>query len=310
MSAFPTELLALGVTRVPIGFVNAYAVANPDGTWALVDTGLPGAAGYLQRFAEAEMGGPPVAIVLTHGHFDHAGNARALTEAFDCPIYAHAYELPFLDGRTDYPPSDSSMGGAIAHFARVFPIKGQELGERLRALPPDKTVPGMPGWAFIRTPGHTNGHTSYFRENDGVLIAGDAIATMDLDSYAAQVTHARALSRSAAPFTTNWDAALASQLILADLAPRCIGAGHGRVMVGAGLAAQLREWATVDHRPAYGRYVSTPVEFEDESGEAAVPPPVEDRAGKRLLVGAAAAGAALWALDSVAGRDSARRRVS
>lgn len=302
MSAFHTELLALGVVRVPIGFVNAYAVTNPDGTWALVDTGLPGAAGYLERFAEAEMGGPPAAIVLTHGHFDHAGNARALAEAFACPIYAHAYELPFLNGSVDYPPADSSMGGAIAHFARLFPVSGLDLGERLQALPSDKSVPGMPGWRFLHTPGHSNGHTSFFRDADAVLLAGDAIATMDLDGYAAQVTHARQLSRSAAPFTTNWDAVLASQLLLADLEPRCIGAGHGRVMVGPDLAGQLRAWATIDHRPGYGRYVATPVRFEDETGEAAVPPPVEDRAGKRLLVSAVAAGAGLWALDRAASR--------
>lgn len=302
MPPFHTEPLALGVRRVPIGFVNVYAVANPDGSWVLVDTGLPGAAGYLQRFAEAEMGGPPAAIVLTHGHFDHAGNAEALADAFGVTVYAHGREMPFLTGRSDYPPSDSSMGGAIAHFARLFPTGGFDLGTRVESLPSDRSVPHLPGWSFVHTPGHAPGHVSLFRDKDSVLIAGDAIATMDLDSYVTQVTHARQLARSAAPFTTDWDAALASQLVLADLAPRCIGAGHGRMMAGADLAERLREWAAVDHRPAYGRYVATAAEFDDEAGVTAVPPPVEDRAGKRLLVGAVATGAGLWVLDRAASR--------
>ena len=308
MAAFHTEPLALGVTRVPVGFVNVYAVRAPDDTWVLVDTGLPGAAGYLRRFSDSEMGGAPSAIVLTHGHFDHAGNAEALADAWGVPVYAHADELPFLTGRSDYPPSDPSMGGAIAHFARVFPTAGRDLGDRIRKLPADKSIPGLPDWTFVHTPGHTNGHVSLWRETDGVLIAGDAIATMDLDSWGAQVTHARRLARSAAPFTTNWDAVLASQLLLADLEPRSIGAGHGRVMVGADLAARLRDFAAVDHRPTYGRYVREPAHFDEEAGVASVPPPVDDRAGKRALVGVAAAAAGVWAVDRVVGQRGGRAR--
>ena len=306
MSAFRTEPLALGVTRVPVGFVNVYAVRSPTDEWVLVDTGLPGAAGYLERFGERDMGGPPSAIVLTHGHFDHAGNAAALADAWGVPVYAHAAELPFLTGRSDYPPGDPSMGGAIAHFSRAFPHAGRDLGDRIRALPDDGSVPGLPDWTHLHTPGHTNGHVSLWRATDAVLIAGDALATMDLDSWGAQVTHARALARSAAPFTTNWDAATASQLVLAELEPCCIGAGHGRVLTGAGLAERLRAWASVDHRPRYGRYVREPARFDDEEGVVSLPPPVDDRAGKRAIVSLAAAAAGVWVVDR-ASRSSVSR---
>ena len=67
------------VARVPVAFVNVYLVGDPGG-WVVVDTGLPGAAGLVRRAAEARFGAGarPQAIVLTHGHFDHAGSALAL----------------------------------------------------------------------------------------------------------------------------------------------------------------------------------------------------------------------------------------
>ena len=49
----------------------------------------PGAsARQLAERVRAE-GCRPVAILLTHGHFDHATAAEELAKEFDIPIYAH-----------------------------------------------------------------------------------------------------------------------------------------------------------------------------------------------------------------------------
>ena len=96
--------------------VNVYAVGTPgagDRSWVLVDAGLPGTAEQIARAAE-EYFGPgarPAAIVLTHGHFDHRGGLRELAERWDVPVYAHELELPYLTGRSDYPPPDPTVGG-------------------------------------------------------------------------------------------------------------------------------------------------------------------------------------------------------
>ncbi|HVE78093.1 MAG TPA: MBL fold metallo-hydrolase, partial [Gemmatimonadaceae bacterium] len=74
--ALPRATFAPGVERVMTVFVNAYLVGVPDEPWVLVDTGLPGFAPMVRRAAARRFGefAFPEAIVLTHGHFDHAGS--------------------------------------------------------------------------------------------------------------------------------------------------------------------------------------------------------------------------------------------
>lgn len=282
--------VAPGVVRVPTIFVNAYLAGAPGGRWVLVDTGLPGAHAWIRQAAEARhgAGARPEAIILTHGHFDHAGNARALADDWDVPIFAHELELPYLTGRSDYPPQDPTMGGAIAFLSRFFPTSAYDFGDRVRALPADGTVPGMEGWRWIHTPGHTPGHVSLFRERDRLLLAGDAFATMDLDSWVSQLTHARELCRPPAPFTTDWGAVRESISALAALEPQTLAAGHGRPLGGAEVAARLHAYARHVEVPFHGRYVGAPARA-DRRGVVAVPPPVHDPLPLRLAAGTAAA---------------------
>lgn len=272
----PTEAVRPDVTRVPIVFVNAYLVGDPGGPWALVDTGLPGAAPLVRAAAEARFGDrPPEAIVLTHGHFDHAGNVRALADAWDVPVYAHPLELPYLTGRSDYAPQDPTIPGAISFLSRAFPHGGIDLGSRVHALPDDGSVPGMPGWTWLHTPGHSAGHVSLWRESDRTLLAGDAVTTVDLDSWTSQVTQEREFDRPPAPFTPDWGASRASVEALASLAPETVGAGHGRAIAGPQTANDLHTYAAHFLPPAEGRYVPQPA-LADERGIVSLPPPVPD----------------------------------
>jgi glyoxylase-like metal-dependent hydrolase (beta-lactamase superfamily II) len=175
---------ASDVGRLYIAFVNLYFLGARGGEWVLVDTGLPASAGLVRRRAAERYGegSRPAAIVLTHGHFDHAGNVIELAREWDVPVYAHRLELPYLTGRSDYPPQDPTVGGALGFMSRAFPHSGIDRGPRVRELPADGTVPGAPEWRWLHTPGHTAGHVSLFLERDRFLIAGDALATVDQDS--------------------------------------------------------------------------------------------------------------------------------
>lgn len=283
---------AAGIERLPILFVNVYMVGEREGPWVLVDTGIPGFAGRIRRAAETRYGGrPPEAIILTHGHFDHASSARELADHWDVKVYAHRLEIPYLDGRSDYPPHDPTVGGALGLMSRTFPYRGIDLGSRLRLLPINGDVPGLPGWRWLPTPGHTNGHVSLFRDADGVLLAGDALATLDQDSPVAMVTQRRELSVPPAPFTTDWRAAHASVWRLAGLRPSAIGAGHGLPVAGPHVAFDLRRFAEEFTPPRRGRYVETPAKA-DENGVVEVPPKPRDLLPvKALAAGLAAAGA-------------------
>lgn len=241
-------------------FANVYFYGSPE-SWVLIDAGLKGYAGKIREAAGECFGKrtAPETIILTHGHFDHVGGFPDLVEHWDVPVYAHPMEMPFLTGQSDYPPPDPSVGkGALALMSFVYPNSGIDLGSRVRPLPEDGTVPFMPGWRWIHTPGHTRGHTSFFRTQDGCLVAGDAFVTVQQESLYDVVTQKQEIHGPPAYFTPDWNAARSSVERLAALRPNIAATGHGVPMHGEmltrgleNLVANFDEVAVPDH----GRYV-------------------------------------------------------
>jgi len=266
------EELTVDLARVRIGFVNVYLVGTParGEPWALVDTGLAmGAATILDVAAERfGIDSRPASIVLTHGHFDHVGALEALLGVWDVPVYAHTAELPFLTGAANYPPPDPTVsGGAFGRHSPSSPEDGIDLGDRIRPLPASHDVPGMPGWQWIHTPGHAPGHVAFFRADDGVLLAGDAIATTRQESAYALFGQQRELTGPPAYFTIDWERAERSVTTLASLKPSILACGHGEPMTQASLANDLAVLARdFNHRvkPSHGRYVNHPADVADD----------------------------------------------
>ncbi len=298
------QTVAPGVAYLTTVFVNVYFVGEPGGPWALVDTGLPFSAQAIRAAASARFGPDtaPVAILLTHGHFDHSGSVIELASAWHCPIYAHPLEMPYLTGKSDYPPQDPTVSGALAFLSRFFPHSGINIAGTVQPLPDDHTVPGMPGWRWHHTPGHTAGHVSLFRESDGVLLAGDALATMDLDSWTAQITERQELAPPPTPLTTDWDAARDSVKRLSALYPSVIAAGHGVPITGHGVGERLALLADPFPKPTSGRYTVQPA-VTDETGVVTIPPPVPDTLPLQL----AAAAATVAALTAAAAFERSQR---
>ena len=256
----PLDAVTSDVIGLRTVMVNLYAISEENGDWVLVDAGIPGSTERIIKWAEAhEFKSKPTAILLTHGHFDHVGNLEKLLEHWDVPVYAHAKEVPYLKGQAEYDPPDASVGGGLMSLLSPFyPKKPLNLGSRVQTLPVDNTVPGLPSWQWVYTPGHTNGHVSFFRPKDRVLVAGDAVITTKQESLSAILTQRAELHGPPAYFTNDWVAVKASVEKLAALQPSVIAAGHGKPIVGEAAAEALQEFAQHFDElgiPAHGKYV-------------------------------------------------------
>lgn len=250
------EILLMNFT-----IVNACLVGNPDDKWVLVDTGLENSANFILECVQNRFGkdSRPQAIILTHGHFDHVGSVIKLSELWDVPVYIHQLEMPYVTGEKDYPMADPTVDeGMVAKMSPTFPHTSIDIGFRAVELPDDGSVPGLPGWEWIPTPGHTEGHVSLFREEDRVLIAGDAFTTTKQESLLSVTTHREQISGPPKYLTTDWKAAESSVRRLKDLKPSLVIPSHGEPMQGDELTKHLE--MLVDNfdviaKPEQGRFV-------------------------------------------------------
>jgi glyoxylase-like metal-dependent hydrolase (beta-lactamase superfamily II) len=304
----PLKEIARDVFRLKVSIANVYFVGPPEGPWALVDTGTPKHADHIREAAESVYGSAarPSAILLTHGHMDHAGSALDLANMWDVPVFAHSLEMPYLTGKSKYPPSDPTVGGFLATMVRFVSTPLQNLGERVRALEPGREAPGLTGWEWHHTPGHSPGHVAFYRPEDGTLLAGDALCTLNLDSLFASFLELQHVCGPPKPSTCDWQRARESVELLAELRPLTIAAGHGIPMSGGEAVMQLAELAVDFPIPAHGRYVREPART-DESGIVWLPPaPADPVAGVAVAVGVAAAAGTMFAVAAHRRRRSSK----
>jgi len=285
-----SEIIAQDVVWIPTGLSNAYLLGTEEG-FVLVDSGTAGNEKKILRVVRSHFGknATPSAILLTHGHFDHSGSAVELARHWGVRIYVHRLELPFVDGTACYPPPDPTVGGFLAQMMRFVPNNKIDLSPHVSTLRLSE-LPWIAGWRIIETPGHSPGHISLFRPADGALIAGDAFATVDLDSAVAVISKRQQVSRPAAVFTPDWQNAERSVRRLAELEPRILAAGHGSPMFGFAAQGQLRDLSRNFPVPEYGRYMKESART-DENGIISVPEPVPDRLRRKAAISAVAVGA-------------------
>jgi len=232
---------------------NVYFLGSGS-SWCLIDAGWAKDGPAIRQAAEAVfgVGARPASILLTHVHPDHSGSALELARTWGCPVYVHPDELGQANG--DFSALRAAAGPldvwlilplmqAIGRRRREAMLARSSLAGVARAFDPVAGVPELPGWQSIPTPGHTPGHISFFRPADRVLVTGDALVTLKVNSISGLVRQRQGLSGPPWYTSWSWRAAKASIATLAGLEPTVLAGGHGVPLAGAGTARAVRLFA-------------------------------------------------------------------
>lgn len=156
----------LRVEQYVVGMVqtNCYFAINDETKEVLVIDPGDSAKKLAEKIREEEL--KPVAVLLTHGHFDHAGGAEELAGLLNVKIYAEEHEKETLES----PELNlcSWEGKSVNYHADIFLKDEQEIdlaGFHIRVF---------------HTPGHTVGGCCYYFPYQNTLFSGDTLFQMSV----------------------------------------------------------------------------------------------------------------------------------
>ena len=245
-----------GIMRSNVYFVRSGSL------WVLIDTGSAKCDRAIQKAAEFLFGANtrPAAILLTHDHPDHSRSAPELAQRWDCLVYMHPDELPLV---TMEPPTTSlpsrsmptrSTPGSCCHCCaccrseRVSRCSQSRVSSKSYA----RLIQALASQVFQTESAFphrvTQRATFFFRPGDRVLITGDAVSTVHLNSLWSFLLwgFGRNTQRLSGPpwYTTwSWRSARESVVSLARLEPRVLACGHGLPMSCSRAAPALHAFA-------------------------------------------------------------------
>lgn len=155
------------VKTIPVGplATNCYLIGNPETKELLIFD--PGADAAGIKSAVRETGMKPVAIFLTHAHFDHVGAVKNLKTEYGIPVIAGEEEKDLLSDseyvlphmfREEYPNPDALLvtADSFVSHEELLDIAGLYV-------------------TCLHTPGHTAGSYSYFFPAESMVVSGDTL---------------------------------------------------------------------------------------------------------------------------------------
>lgn len=146
----------LEIVQMPAGPIatNAFLVIEAGSRQALIVDAPPDSLGIIAEQVE-QREATPIALVITHAHWDHIGDAAAVRDRYTIPVLAHE-----LDRASIEQPSHEEIPG-------VTP-------DRLLA-DGDVVELGTVRFEVMHTPGHSPGQISLYSAEDGVFLGGDTL---------------------------------------------------------------------------------------------------------------------------------------
>lgn len=139
---------------------NCYIVACPNTRQAAIIDPAPDSVKSLIPFC-TEHKIQPIAILLTHSHWDHIADVSAVKEKYNIPVYIHAEDAgnliaPGSDGLQCWVDISSVQPDGFFKEGDIFPI-------------------GDLRFQVIHTPGHSPGGVCFYLPQNKVLMAGDTL---------------------------------------------------------------------------------------------------------------------------------------
>jgi glyoxylase-like metal-dependent hydrolase (beta-lactamase superfamily II) len=182
--------IAPGVHAIRLLSVYAFLIDEPQLT--LIDAGLIGSAGRVQRYVE-ELGrslDDLTRIICTHAHPDHIGGVRELAGERDVEVLMHPADLDGLTVTLRDAVANRNRSQLIAYFTRhpgeATPIEDGQV------------LPILGGLRVVHTPGHTPGSVCLYAERHRLLFVGDNLQVIRRKlTFASSVfSHDMALARA------------------------------------------------------------------------------------------------------------------
>lgn len=153
------------VRKYTLGIVqtNCYVVSNKNKECLVFDPGEQGAAliGDLHK-----NGLKPLAVFLTHAHFDHIGAVDMLRDAFDIPVYIHEAEVSWL--------ADPMKNGSGKYMELQNVVVNAPKDEHIIRKEQTFTISDFE-FDAVFTPGHSPGSVTFIFKEDGFAIVGDTL---------------------------------------------------------------------------------------------------------------------------------------
>lgn len=139
---------------------NAYIIGCETTHEAVIIDPAPDSAKNIEKII-SEKKLKPIAIWLTHSHWDHIADAAALKKKYQIPVFIHADDTPNLqEPGADGLPCWISIEG-------VNSFKTINEG--------DKLTVGNHIFQVIHTPGHTPGGVCFYCPEENIVFSGDTL---------------------------------------------------------------------------------------------------------------------------------------
>ena len=165
-----------GLYKIRGMMVVFHLLVEGDRAW-LIDTGMAPAELVPLRHLLRRLGldlESIAGILLTHGHFDHAGNLAELKERTGATVYGHPAEQRHIDGTYPYEGAARWCGRLEAFGRRSFHYRPARIDEPLSE---GDELPVWGGLRVIHLPGHTAGHCGFYSARHDLLFSGDLFAS-------------------------------------------------------------------------------------------------------------------------------------